>query len=287
MDACIHLWFGKTKTALHAAIDDATGQVIGLYFDKEETLNGYYNITHQILTKYGIPYRIKTDRRTVFTYKKKASSTIEEDTFTQYAYACHQLGIHIETSSVPEFKPRVERLFQTLQQRIPQELRLAQISTIDEANKFLDTYIKQYNDKFALCINNSKSVFEKQPKDEKINLTLAVLSKRIVDSGHSIKYNKKYYRLINKKGISIYFNKGTKCMVIKAFNGELYATVDESIFALEEIPEVQAKSEDFDEVEEVKERKIYIPKMMHPWRGKSFDEFVKKQKHHLSDENVA
>lgn len=283
----IHLWFGKTKTALHAAIDDATGQVIGLYFDKEETLNGYYNITHQILTKYGIPYRIKTDRRTVFTYKKKASSTIEEDTFTQYAYACHQLGIHIETSSVPEFKPRVERLFQTLQQRIPQELRLAQISTIDEANKFLDTYIKQYNDKFALCINNSKSVFEKQPKDEKINLTLAVLSKRIVDSGHSIKYNKKYYRLINKKGISIYFNKGTKCMVIKAFNGELYATVDESIFALEEIPEVQAKSEDFDEVEEVKERKIYIPKMMHPWRGKSFDEFVKKQKHHLSDENVA
>ena len=45
MDACIHLWFGKTKTTLHAAIDDATGQVVGLYFDKEETLNGYYNIT--------------------------------------------------------------------------------------------------------------------------------------------------------------------------------------------------------------------------------------------------
>ena len=48
MDACIHLWFGKTKTALHAAIDDSTGQIVGLYFDKEETLNGYYNITHQI-----------------------------------------------------------------------------------------------------------------------------------------------------------------------------------------------------------------------------------------------
>ena len=95
MDACIHLWFGKTKTALHAAIDDTTGQVVGLYFDKEETLNGYYNITHQILTKYGIPYLIKTDKRTVFEYKKKASSKVEEDTFTQYAYACKQLGIHI------------------------------------------------------------------------------------------------------------------------------------------------------------------------------------------------
>ena len=105
MDACIHLWFGKTKTALHAAIDDATGQVVGLYFDKEETLNGYYNITHQILTTYGIPYLIKAYKRTVFEYKKKASSKVEEDTFTQYAYACKQLGIHIETSSVPEFKP--------------------------------------------------------------------------------------------------------------------------------------------------------------------------------------
>ena len=285
MDACIHPWFGKEKTALHAAIDDATGQVVGLYFDKQETLNGYYNITHQILSKYGIPYLIKTDKRTVFEYKKKASSKVEEDTFTQYAYACKQLGINIETSSVPEFKPRVERLFQTLQQRLPQELRIAQISTIDEANAFLKQFIIQYNNKFALCINNSKSVFEKQPSKEKINLTLAVLCQRIVDSGHSIKFNNEYYKFINKTGNDIYFHKGTKCTVIKALDGQLFATVDESIFALEKISKVQAKSQDFDEVEETKERKIYIPKMIHPWKGKSFEEFVKKQEHRL--ENVA
>lgn len=285
MDACIHPWFGKGKTALHAAIDDATGQVVGLYFDKEETLNGYYQITHQILSKYGIPYLIKTDKRTVFEYKKKASSKVEEDTFTQYAYACKELGIQIETSSVPEFKPRVERLFQTLQQRLPQELRLAQITNIDEANKFLEQFITKYNNKFALCINNNKSVFEKQPSKEKINLTLAVLCQRVVDSGHSIKYNNNYYRLINKVGRPIYFNKGTKCVVIKALNGELYATVDESIFALEKISEVQAKSENFDEIEEIKPRNIYIPRMIHPWKGKSFEEFIKTQEHRL--ENVA
>lgn len=285
MDACIHPWFGKGKTALHAAIDDATGQVVGLYFDKEETLNGYYQITHQILSKYGIPYLIKTDKRTVFEYKKKASSKVEEDTFTQYAYACKELGIQIETSSVPEFKPRVERLFQTLQQRLPQELRLAQITTIDEANKFLEEFIIKYNNKFALCINNNKSAFEKQPSEEKINLTLAVLCQRVVDSGHSIKYNNNYYRLINKVGSPIYFNKGTKCVVIKALNGELFATVDESIFALEKISEVQAQSENFDEIEEIKPRSIYIPRMIHPWKGKSFEEFIKTQEHRL--ENVA
>ena len=285
MDACIHLWFGKDKTALHAAIDDATGQVVGLFFDKEETLNGYYNITYQILSKYGIPYLIKTDKRTVFEYKKKASSKVEEDTFTQYSYACKQLGIQIQTSSVPEFKPRVERLFQTLQQRLPQALRLAQITTIDEANQFLKNYITQYNNKFALCINNTKSVFENQPSEEKINLILAVLCKRVVDSGHSIKYNNKYYRFINKLGFPIYFNKGTKCIIIKALDGSLFATVDESIFALEEIQEFQAKSVNFDKLEKIKERKIYIPRMIHPWKGKSFDEFIKTQKHRI--ENVA
>ena len=283
MDACIHPWFGEEKTALHAAIDDATGQVVGLYFDKQETLNGYYNITHQILSKYGIPYLIKTDKRTVFEYKKKASSKVEEDTFTQYAYACKQLGIHIETSSVPEFKPRVERLFQTLQQRLPQELRIAQITTIDKANEFLKQFIIQYNNKFALCINNNKSAFEKQPSEEKINLTLAILCQRVIDSGHSIKYNNEYYRFINKNGNPIYFNKGTTCTVIKSLNGQLFATVDESIFALEKISEIQAKSENFDEIEKIKERKIYIPRMIHPWKGKSFEEFVKKQEHRLED----
>ena len=281
MDACIHLWFGDKKTALHAVLDDATGNVLGLYFDEQETLNGYYNITYQFLTKYGIPYKIKTDKRTVFEYKKKASSLVEEDTFTQYAYACKQLGIQIETSSIPEFKPRIERLFQTLQQRLPQELRLAQINTIQEANQFLTKFIDRYNKKFALCINNSKSVFEKQPEKPKINLILAILTSRVVDKGHAIKFKNKYYRFTNQHGYPIYFNKGTKCMVIQSFDNKMYATVDDSVFLLEEIPEVQSKSENFDEIEEVKERKVYIPRMIHPWKREYFEKFVNNQEHRL------
>ena len=111
------------------------------------------------------------------------------------------------------------------------------------------------------------------------------MCQRVVDSGHSIKYNKHYYRFVNRSGNPIYFNKGTKCIVIKALDGKLFATVDESIFALEEISEVQARSVNFDQVEEIKERKIYIPRMIHPWKGKSFEEFIKNQKHRI--ENVA
>lgn len=54
MDASIHLWFGESKTQLHVAIDDATGAIVGAYFDEQETLKGYYNVFHQVLTEYGI-----------------------------------------------------------------------------------------------------------------------------------------------------------------------------------------------------------------------------------------
>lgn len=281
MDACIHLWFGNTKTALHAAIDDSTGTLVALYFDNQETLNGYYNITKQILLKYGIPYKLKTDKRTIFKYKRKGSSLLEEDTFTQFAYACSQLGIQLETSSVPEFKPRIERAFQTLQQRLPQELRLANITSIEQANLFLKEYIKKFNKQFALCINNTKSVFEKQLDEKKINLILAVLTKRVIDKGHSIKFNNKYYRLVNRINTPIYFNHGTTCIVIKSFDNKLYATVNDTVFSLLEIPEVQALSENFDEIVETKTKRIYIPPMTHPWKQKLFEDFIQKQEHYV------
>ena len=280
-DACIHLWFGNTKTALHAAIDDATGQVLAAYFDNQETLNGYYNIYYQILTNYGIPYLFKTDKRTVFEYNKKGTTCDEDNTFTQFAYACSQLGTSIECSSVPEFKPRIERLFESFQLRLIPELRLANITTIEEANRFLPTFLNKYNSRFALCINDTKSVFEKQPSLQKINLTLAVLSRRVVDTGHSICFKKKHYRTVNSVGTPIYFGRGTKAMVIESFDKKLYATVEDSIFALEEIPEVQAYSENFDEVLPTEPKKIYIPKMIHPWKRQSFEKFAQIQKEKL------
>ena len=289
-DACIHIWFGNTKTALHAAIDDSTGYVVAAYFDNQETLNGYYNIYYQILTKYGIPYLFKTDKRTVFEYNKKGTTSDEDNTFTQFAYACNQLGTSIETSSTPEFKPRIERLFESFQLRLIPELRLANITTIEEANAFLPAFLDKYNSKFALCIDNTKSVFEKQPSLQKINLTLAVLSslqkinltlavlsRRTVDTGHSICFKKKHYRTVNSVGTPIYFGKGTKCMVIEAFDKKLYATVEDSIFALEEIPEVQLLSENFDEILPTEPKKIYIPRMTHPFKRESFEKFVAKQ----------
>ena len=281
MDASQYLWFGAKETYLHIAVDDATGMITGAWFDYEETLNGYYHVFHQILTEYGIPYKFFTDCRTIFTYKQKRSPSTDEDTYTQFAYACKQLGVGLESSSVPQAKGRVERMFETLQSRLPIELRLAGVTNIETANEFLKSYIKEFNAKFALPFHSIKSVFEVQPPKEIINLTLSIITERTIDCGHCIQFRKKLYRLIDKNGNQAHYQRGTKVLVIQAFDGQQFCNVDDQhIFALEEIPEREAKSKEFDwDYEKKEKKKPYIPPMSHPWRKQTFFSFLKKQKH--------
>lgn len=271
MDASLHLWFGDCKSQLHVAIDDCTGRIVGAYFDHQETLNGYYHVLHQILTNYGIPNMLYTDNRTVFEYKNKKMKEIGKDTFTQFSYACKQLGIEIKTTSVAQAKGRVERLFQTLQSRLPAELRLKGITTIDEANVFLNSYIKEYNARFALPVHHSKSVFVMQPDSDTINQTLAILTPRTVDNGHCIKFQNKYYKTMDSNGMQVHYHKGVKGLVIETFTGELLFSTNDRVYALDEIPlhEQTSKNFDFKEMEE-KPRKRNIPSPKHPWRDSTF-----------------
>ena len=279
MDASLYVWFGNTKTTLHIAVDDATGMITGAYFDRQETLAGYYHVYAQILKKYGIPYQFLTDRRTVFTYKKKNAPDIGEDTCTQFAYACKQLGTFLEFSSVPQAKGRVERMFQTLQSRLPVEMRLAGVDCIQAANEFLDSYIDEFNARFALPAHLIRSVFEAQPSEEKINLSLAVLTQRTVDSGHCIQFDKHFYRMLDGRGMQVHYHKGTKVMVIRSLDGNLFCCVnDKDIYALEEVPERADGSQELDsDYQKPVPRKRYLPPMEHPWRSKAFWKFVKMQ----------
>ena len=289
MDASPYEWVPGQTWHLHLAIDDATGTVTGAWFDTQETLSGYYHVFHPILTNYGIPYQFFTDRRTIFTYKQKNSPSLDEDTYTQFAYACKQLGVLLESSSVPQAKGRVERLNQTLQSRLPVELRLAGITTIEGANEFLHSYIKKFNAKFSLPIHHTKSVFVEQPSDETINLILAVLNERTVDCGHCIRFQNQHYRMLDNRGLQVHYRNGTKTMVIQAFDGSLYCCVnDKEIYALEKVPERYPSSKNLDaEQPAQKPKKKYIPPMNHPWRRSAFRKFVQNQPHRLEDHTVA
>lgn len=277
-DGSIHLWFGDKKCCLHLAVDKATNTIVGAWFDNQETLNGYYHVFHQILVNYGIPYKFITDNRTVFNYMtlNLNKRTSDKDVLTQYGYACKQFGVDLQTTSVSQAKGLVERDNGTFQGRLVQELRLNNITTIDEANKYLiDVFVPKFNKKFALDYKKFKSVFESSPNEQVINYTLAVLTPRKIDNGNSIKYHGKYYQPYLNNKLKCFIPK-TDCLVIKAFDGHLLVTVDEQVLELKELSRNERFSKNFDEVVEVKERKKYIPPMSHPWKLKSFLKQIEK-----------
>lgn len=272
MDACEDYWLGLEfgKITLHGAIDNATGTVCGLYFDKQETLNGYYHLFERIWLKYGVPAKFLTDNRTVFIYNGLKQKSMEKDTLTQFGYACHQLGIDLETTSIPEKKSHIERLWNTLLSRLTVELRLAGINNIEDANEFLNTYITKYNNRFALPINYSTSVFEMVDKSL-INNTLSIISKRVFDRGCSIKYKNKTY-LAYKGNRQMNFCRNTKCLVIKTFDDKLFCNVDNELYRLVELEETQQYSKTFD-LEQVEKKKKYtghIPPISHPWKQEAY-----------------
>ena len=278
-DGSIHLWFGDKKTCLHLAIDKATSIIVGAWFDNQETLNGYYHVLYQILNNYGIPYKFLTDNRTVFNYMSlnPDKRTSEKDVLTQYGYACKQLGIDLNTTSVSQAKGLIERTNGTFQGRLVNELKLNGITTIEEANKYLtEVFVPKFNSKFAMDYHKFKSVFEIAPSEEVINYTLAILTPRKIDNGNSIKYKNKYYQPYLNNEIKCFLPK-TECLVINAYNGDLLVAIDEQVLELKELSRNERFSKEFDEeVVEKQEKKKYIPPMTHPWKIEYFKKHIEK-----------
>lgn len=269
---------GDKKTCLHLAIDKATSTIVGAWFDYQETLNGYYHVLYQILIKYGIPYKFFTDNRTVFNYMSlnPDKRTSDKDVLTQYDYACKQLGIDLETSPVSQAKGLIERTNGTFQGRLVQELRINNITTIEEANKYLiNVFVPSFNEEFALDYKKFPTVFETSPTEEKINYTLAILTPRKIDNGNSIKYHNKYYQPYLNNELKCFVPK-TECLVINAFNGELLVLIDEKIFELKELTRNEKFSKELDEPIVVKKKKKYIPPITRPWKLNSFKKQIQK-----------
>lgn len=262
MDASLHLWFGDTKTQLHAAIDDSTGKIVGAYFDTQETLFGYYQITKQFLSKYGIPAQILTDNRTIFNYIKNGRSSEERDTFTQYGFMCHRLGIALSTSSVPQVKGRIERLFQTLQSRLVVELSLKNITSIDKANLYLPEYIELFNNEFSLPYNDSTNAFECLQKGQNIDEYLTIVTHRKVDNGCTIKYNNEYYKIYHQNGELLTAKPKSECLVVKTFDNKVFVLFDQNTYFIEKFERTRGDSLFEPKVPKVK--KTYVPAWNHP-----------------------
>ena len=143
------------------AIDDATGQVLFLLFRPTEDQVGYILLLRAIAYEYGLPMSIYHDRHTILRSPKQPTLDDElagQPPMSQVQRMMAELGIESITAHSPQAKGRIERLWGILQDRLTKELRLAGVTTLEDANAFLPAFLVRYNARFAQPARSRKRV---------------------------------------------------------------------------------------------------------------------------------
>jgi hypothetical protein len=154
---------------LLGAIDDATGAVLALLFRSAEDLHGYATLFREMFTTHGLPLAVYGDRLNVFV-RNDAHWTLEEQLQgrqhpTHLGRMLQDLGVGYIAAQSPQGKGRIERLWQTLQDRLVSELRLRGIATAEAANAFLPVFIADFNRRFTVLPAEATSAWRRPPRD--------------------------------------------------------------------------------------------------------------------------
>lgn len=269
IDASQKIWFGDILSYLHLAVDKATKKVLFGWFEYEEITRGYFVVLFHIIINYGIPEKIKADNRSSFS-ANNIKAKDKKLFITQFGRICEELGIVLETTSVATGKANIERENGTFKNRLIAELRHENITTIDEANKYLnEVFIPKMNKRFSYAIDEKTSIMkENNYSEEELKLIISEKYNRIIDNASAISYNKKYYVPTNiKTGEITPFMKGTKCIFIINYDGEFYSEIENHYYKMLELENrdsVMIKESENKSIK--KEHHKYIPPTNHPWR---------------------
>lgn len=262
MDAAFWVWFGTEETALHLVVDKATKKVLAGYFDYEETTNAYLVVLMNMIINFGIPKRIKTDKRNSFSINNAKSSKSKLN-ITQFGRICEDLEIELLCNSNPLFKPNAERENGTFKRRLKAELRHNGITTIEEANKYLnEVFIPKINERFSYKINPKKNVMrENNYTEDELNLIISIRNERTIDNASSIKYFNNYYLPANvETGEVISFKSGTKCTVVNSYDSKLFGIIDGNTYMLVLIEKREGENKRAT-------KNGFKPNENHPWRN--------------------
>jgi hypothetical protein len=147
-------------------IDDATGKIMHCRFVKEECLEGYFLGIKRYIETHGCPLALYSDRHTIFRSPKAE----EKPALTQFGRAMEELGIELIHANSPQAKGRVERSHSTLQDRLIKLMRLDNISSIEEGNRYLETgFMEDYNRRFGRAPKSKESAHTELPKEISLN----------------------------------------------------------------------------------------------------------------------
>ena len=217
LDGSEHAWFEDRgpKCRLMVFIDDASSRLMGLWFGIGESTTNVMIAIKRYLQQHGSPVSLYVDFGSVFSVN---INNVEREKVTQFERAMRELGISIIHAHSPQAKGRVERVHQTLQRRLVYEMRLANVSSIDEANVFAQKYIDNHNQRFA--------VQPKEPGDAHrsisgydLNQILCIKAERVIQNNFVIQYKKRLLQLDEQQRTIIRAKE--KVLVHEALDGSL------------------------------------------------------------------
>lgn len=196
-DTSIHDWFDTGKRcALIAAIDDATSEVVcAQFFPSDGTLPNMH-VMKTITEVFGIPVAFYVDRASHFKTIRHESIHIQLSGIydeTQIARALKEIGITLILALSPQAKGRVERLFETLQDRLIKELKLASVKTREGGNAFLLSWIPTFNKRFMVSPASTVSAYRKLPNHIPLERIFSIQEDRLVKKDNTISFEGKEY----------------------------------------------------------------------------------------------
>ncbi len=187
MDGSPHRWFGDEKSCLIAIIDDATSDIYAQFFPSETT-EGCMKVMRAYIEKRGIFRTLYVDRAGIFGGPKRCN-------FSQMQRACDELGIEIIFANSPQGKGRIERSFDTFQDRLVPELRLHSITDMESANRYLqEEFIPNYWVKNIMVqAKSARTAFKCLPPDLDLNTICVQKEYRTIRRDHTFSFDSKMY----------------------------------------------------------------------------------------------
>ena len=268
-DGSYHRWAEdrSEEWCLLASIDDATGIPTKAKFDTDEGIFPVFKFWKEYVKEHGKPRSIYLDKFS--TYKMNQRAAIENhETQTQFQRAMNQLGIEPITAHSPQAKGRIERMFNTFQDRLVKELRLKNISTITEANTFLEEeFLPNYKTKYSVEPELKTNLHYPLNQKEKSRLD-SIFSKqttRLVRNDFTISFKNQWYQLAKEQPATI--RKQETISVEEWLDGTIHFSIRDKYLNAKVITERPQKMEKTEWVIPAKKRD-YTPAANHPWRSR-------------------
>jgi len=187
-DGSTHEWVPGCQWDLIVTMDDATSALYSAVFVEEEGTMSSLQGLQEVIESQGLFSSLYTDRGTHYWYTEQAGGKVDKTRLTQVHRALQQLGITLIPAYSPEARGRSERVFRTLQDRLPKELALAGITEMPVANAFLrDQFLPAYNQRFAVPAAEPGTAFIPWQGANLADL-LCVQEERVVANDNTVRY---------------------------------------------------------------------------------------------------